>query len=40
VGAYDAVYVAIALDRQLPLLTSDRRLARALREPPWVVLVE
>ena len=40
VGAYDAVYVAVALDRQLPLLTSDRRLARALREPPWVVLVE
>jgi predicted nucleic acid-binding protein len=40
VGAYDAVYVAVALDRRLPLLTSDRRLARALREPSWVILIE
>ena len=39
VGAYDAVYAAIALDRQVPLITSDARLARALGEPAWVVLL-
>lgn len=38
VGAYDAVYAAIALDRQVPLITSDARLARALGEPAWVVV--
>ena len=40
VGAYDAIYAAIAVETGLPLLTADAGLARALREPPWVVLVE
>jgi predicted nucleic acid-binding protein len=39
VGAYDAVYAAIAIERGLPLVTSDARLARALGDPPWVMFV-
>ena len=39
VGAYDAIYVALAIERQLPLLTADARLARALGEPDWVVVL-
>jgi len=39
VGAYDAIYAALAIERRLPLLTSDARLARALGEPEWVVLL-
>ena len=35
-GAYDALYAALALDRKLPLITADLRLARALGMPPWV----
>jgi predicted nucleic acid-binding protein len=40
VGAYDAIYAAIAVEEGVPLITADAGLARALREPPWVVLVE
>ncbi|MFM7134040.1 MAG: PIN domain-containing protein [Planctomycetota bacterium] len=40
VGAYDAIYAAIALEAGLPLITADTGLARALGEPPWVVLIE
>ena len=40
VGAYDSIYAAIAMERGLPLVTSDARLARALGEPTWVVLVD
>lgn len=40
VGAYDAIYAAIALEAGLPLLTADAGLFRALRRPPWVVLIE
>jgi predicted nucleic acid-binding protein len=39
VGAYDAIYAALAIERQLPLLTADARLARALGQPDWVVLL-
>jgi predicted nucleic acid-binding protein len=39
VGAYDSVYAAIAIERAIPLVTSDARLARALGEPDWVILV-
>lgn len=39
VGAYDAIYAALAIERRLPLLTADARLARALGEPDWVVLL-
>jgi predicted nucleic acid-binding protein len=40
VGAYDGIYAAIAVEAGVPLITADAGLARALREPPWVVLVE
>ena len=39
VSAYDSIYAAIAMERGLPLVTSDARLSRALGEPDWVVLV-
>ena len=39
VGAYDAIYAALAIERQLPRLTADARLARALGEPDWVVVL-
>jgi predicted nucleic acid-binding protein len=35
-SAYDALYAAIAIERRLPLLTADLRLARALGTPAWV----
>ena len=35
-GAYDALYAALAIDRKLPLITADLRLARALGMPAWV----
>ena len=39
VGAYDALYAALAIQLQVPLITADRRLYRALGEPDWVRLV-
>jgi predicted nucleic acid-binding protein len=38
-GAYDAIYAALAIERRLPLLTADARLARALGEPDWAVVL-
>jgi predicted nucleic acid-binding protein len=38
-GAYDALYAALAIERQLPLLTADLRMARALGMPGWVRIV-
>lgn len=39
VGAYDAIYAALAIERRIPLLTADARLARALGEPDWAILL-
>ncbi len=39
VGAYDALYAALAMQLRVPLITADRRLYRALGEPDWVRMV-
>jgi len=38
ISAYDAVYVALAAEERLPLVTADARLVRALAGSPHVVL--
>jgi predicted nucleic acid-binding protein len=38
ISAYDAVYVALAADEELPLVTADARLVRALAGSPHAVL--
>ena len=38
ISAYDAVYVALAAEVRLPLVTADTRLVRALAGSPHVVL--
>jgi predicted nucleic acid-binding protein len=39
ISAYDAVYVALAAEERLPLVTADARLVRALAGSPHVVLL-
>ena len=38
ISAYDAVYVALAAEERLPLVTADARLVRALAGSPYAVL--
>ena len=38
ISAYDAVYVALAAEERLPLVTADARLVRALAGSPHAVL--
>ncbi len=38
ISAHDAVYVALAADERLPLVTADARLVRALAGSPYAVL--
>jgi predicted nucleic acid-binding protein len=38
ISAYDAVYVALAAEEELPLVTADARLVRALAGSPHAVL--
>ena len=38
ISAYDAVYVALAAEEELPLVTADARLVRALAGSPHTVL--
>ncbi len=38
ISAYDAVYVALAAEERLPLVTADARLVRALAGSPHTVL--
>jgi predicted nucleic acid-binding protein len=38
ISAYDAVYVALAAEERLPLVTADARLVRALAGSPHVAL--
>jgi len=38
ISAYDAIYVALAAEERLPLVTADRRLVRALAGSPHAAL--
>jgi predicted nucleic acid-binding protein len=37
IGTYDAVYVALASQEDVPMITADEKLLRRLKGSPWVV---
>jgi predicted nucleic acid-binding protein len=39
VSTYDALYVALSAEERVPLVTADAKLARALRESPYEVIL-